>query len=405
MKNGTKRFHTKSRNGAGSVKDGASGFCDCQGPVCSNCQRRNESCDYLRDYDSQSPELEAFRRRAQTTLSQSNHASLPMKLATFTDENLYLSSCADLVVSLDYSPISTKERELLAHTTAFFLRTDWAPFMFTQGDSSYTHKSLGYLLPTISSLCAIHRAVQRQSESSDTYVKAVQYHITASARFRHAERGIHEGNWLPILMFGVGHIMFNFAAAQFMPDCDFDLLDIFHVLRGTAEIGDQIGLFLEKSKLRSILENRRREIDKVSAPADITQAIDRLSQAEHPKSTSEATRTHCDHAVETLKWWARFVHGTPTNWKHFILWPASVTAGFVAALREKQPVALLIYIYWCVVMHGAPTRWYANGWHQRVTNAAMSYIGPEYRTLLEWPSLVLNPPLVIDTMLPPLSYF
>ncbi|KAI1734651.1 hypothetical protein F4680DRAFT_462223 [Xylaria scruposa] len=398
MKNGTKRFHTKSRNcKRRRVR------CDCQGPVCSNCQRRNEFCDYLRDYDSQSPELEAFRRRAQITLSQSNYASLPMKVATFMDEDLYLSSCADLVVSLDYSPISAKERELLAHTTAFFLRTG-APFMFTQGDSSYTHKSLGYLLPTISSLCAIHRAVQRQPESSDTYVKAVQHHITASARFRHAERGIHERNWLPILMFGVGHIMFNFATAQFMPDRDFDLLGIFHVLRGTAEIGDQIGVFLEKSKLRSILEDRRREIDKVSAPDDITQAIDRLSQAEHPESTSETTRTHCDHAVATLKWWARFVHGTPANWKHFILWPASVTDGFVTALREKQPVALLIYVYWCVVMHGAPTRWYANGWHQRVTLAAISYIGPEYHTLLEWPSLILNSPLLADTVLSPSSH-
>ncbi|KAI0185033.1 hypothetical protein EV127DRAFT_442548 [Xylaria flabelliformis] len=398
MTNGTKRFHTKSRNGCGQCKRRRV-RCDCQGPVCSNCQRRNEFCDYLQDYDPQSPQLEAFRRRAQITLSQSNHASLPMKIATFMDENLCLSSYADLVVSLDYTPISAKERELLAHTTAFFLRTDWAPFTPTQGDSSYTHKSLGYLLPTISSLCAIHRAVHREPESLDTYVKAVQHHITASARFRHVERGIHEGNWLPVLMFGVGHIMFNFAAAQSMPDCDFDLLDIFHVLRGTAEIGDQIGVFLEKSKLRSILENRRREIDKVFALDDITQAIDRLSQAQHPESTTEPTRTHCDHAVETLKWWARFVRGTPKNWKQFILWPASVTDGFVTALREKQPVALLVYIYWCVVMHSAPTRWYANGWHQRVTVAATSYIGPEYRALLEWPSLALNLPLATDTPL------
>ncbi|KAI1751602.1 hypothetical protein F4782DRAFT_504561 [Xylaria castorea] len=404
MANGTKRFHTKSRNGCGQCKRRRV-RCDCQGPVCSNCQRRNEFCDYLRDHNPQSPELEAFRRRAQITLSQSNHVSLPMKVANFVDENPYLSYYADLVVSLDYSPVSAKERELLAHTTAFFLREDWAPSTLTQGDSSYPNKNLGYLLPTISSLCAIHRTVQWKSQSPDTYAKAVQHHITASARFRHVEHGIHEGNWLPILMFGVGHIMFNFAAAQSMPDCDFDLLGIFHVLRGTAEIGDQIGVFLEKSKLRSILESRRRGIDESSAPDDIMQAIDRLSLAEHPEGTYEITRTHCDHAVETLKWWARFVHGVPRNWKHFILWPASVTDGFVTALREKQPVALLAYIYWCVVMHGAPRRWYANGWHQRITIAAMSYIGPEYRALLEWPSFALSLPLIADTSLPASTYF
>ncbi|KAI0449435.1 hypothetical protein F5B21DRAFT_494343 [Xylaria acuta] len=395
MANGSKRFHSKSRNGCGQCKRRRV-RCNCQGPVCSNCQRRNEFCDYLRDYNSQSPEVEAVRRRAQIPLFQSNHASLPRKVTTFVEENPYLSSCADLVVSLECSPISAKERELLAHTTAFFLRTDWAPSTLPQGDYDYQSKKLGYLLPTISSLCAIHSTLQRNPQSSNTYAKAVQHHINASARFRHAERGVHEGNWLPILMFGIGHIMFNFAAAQSMPDCDFDFLGIFHVLRGTAEIGDQIGVFLEKSKLHSILERRRRGIGDPSAPDDIMQAIDQLSLAQHPEGTYEATRTHCEHAAETLKWWARFVNAAPYNWKHFILWPASVTDGFVTALREKQPVALLVYIYWCVVMHRAPRRWYSNKWHHRVAVAAMSNIGPEYRTLLECPSLALNLPLVAD---------
>ncbi|KAI0465936.1 hypothetical protein F4859DRAFT_507706 [Xylaria cf. heliscus] len=400
MANGSKRFHTKTRNcKRRRVR------CNCQGPICSNCQRRNEVCDYLRDQNLESPEVEAFRRRAQITLVQSNHASLPRKVATFVDENPYLSSCADLVVSLDYAPISAKERELLARTTAFFLRTDWAPPTPPQGDHDYQNKKLGYLLPTISSLCAIHQIVHRKSGSSNIYARAVQHHITASARFRQAERGVHEGNWLPILMFGIGHIMFNFAAAQAMPDCDFDFLSIFHVLRGTAEIGDQIGVFLEKSKLRSILERRRREIEEPPVQEDIMQAVDQLSLAQHPEGTYETTRTHCEHAIETLKWWVRFVHSAPHNWKHFILWPASVTDGFVTALRENQPVALLVYIYWCVVMHRAPRRWYANGWHQRVTVAAMSRIGPKYRALLEWPSLALSIPLVADVSLPTSTRF
>lgn len=324
-------------------------------------------------------------------------------MTSFVHENPYLSSYTDLVVSLDFAPISVKERELLAHTTAFFLRTDWAPSPLPQGDGDYQGKKLGYLLPTISSLCAMHQTVQRKSHSSSTYARAVQHHITASARFRHAERGVHEGNWLSILMFGVGHIMFNFAAAQFMPDCDFDFLSIFHILRGTAEIGDQIGVLLERSKLHSIIERRRRGMDALSSPDGITEALDRLSLIEHPEGTFETTRTHCEHAIETLKWWVRFVDGAPRTWKHFILWPASVTDGFVTALKERQPVALLIYTYWCVVMQRAPKRWYANGWHQRVAAAAMSKIGPEYRALLEWPRLALSlplAPLVVDISSP-----
>ncbi|KAI0445078.1 hypothetical protein F4803DRAFT_560395 [Xylaria telfairii] len=388
MATGSKRFHTKSRNcKRRRVR------CNCQGPVCSNCQRRNEVCDYLREYSSQSPEVEAFRRHAQITLVRSNHAPLPRRMAAFVDDNPYFSSCADLVVSLDLAPISAKERELLAHTTAFFLRTDWAPSPLPRGDHDYQNKKLAYLLPTISSLCAMHQTVQRKSHSSSAYARAVQHHINASARFRHAERGVHEGNWLPILMFGIGHIMFTFAAAEFMPDCDFDFLGIFHVLRGTAQIGDQIGMFLERSKLYAILERRRRGMDVVSSPDGITEALDQLSLVEHPEGTFETTRTHCEHAIEAFKWWVRFIDGAPRIWRHFYLWPASVTDGFVTALKEKQPVALLIYTYWCVVMQRAPQRWYANGWHQRVAAAAMSGIDSEYRAFLEWPSLALSLPL------------
>lgn len=195
-------------------------------------------------------------------------------------------------------------------------------------------------------------------------------------------------------MFGVSHIMFNFAAAQSMPDSVFDYLSVFHVLRGTRKIGDLIGAFLERSELNNILERRRRRTLEPAESDDILQAIDQLRLAEHPAHTSKTTREDCQHALERLKWWTRFVDGAPQIWKHFILWPGSVTDGFVTALMEKQPVALLIYIYWCVVMGRAPRRWYADSWHQRVALAAMSDLGPEYSAFLEKPKLILSPPSV-----------
>ncbi|KAF2973073.1 hypothetical protein GQX73_g631 [Xylaria multiplex] len=295
-----------------------------------------------------------------------------------------LSFWSELSLALDYYPVLANEKELLSHTTAFFSKTDWAPFTLSQdklltleGDYDWQKKRLGYLLPTISSLCVIHQTLQPEYQSSDMHAKAIQHNITASARFRHAEHGVNEGNWLPILMFGVGHIMFNFAVAQSAPDYSFEYLDIFHVLRGAARLGDEVGTFLEKSELSGMLERRRPEIAQPSEPDNSLQAMNELSQAEYPEDTLEETRTHCHHALESLKWWTRFVRGVPRNWKQFILWPASVTDGFITALVEKQPVALLIYIYWCVVMHRAPRRWYTDGWHQRVAFAAMSELGPE----------------------------
>ncbi|RWA12451.1 hypothetical protein EKO27_g2636 [Xylaria grammica] len=359
MGNGSKQFHSKSRN------------CNFQGPVCSNCHRRNELCDYLRDYNFQPAEIEASPNQRHITLLESSHADHKTRTMILADEHSYLSTWGNLFGALDYYPTFANEPEILAYTTSILLNTDSAPFTLSQCDD-YQKKRLGYLLPTVSSLCAIYRTLHRESQSPGTHAQALQYNITASTKFRHAEHRVHEGNWLPVLMFGVGHIMFNFAAAQSVPDCGFEYLDIFHILRGTSKMGNEIGVFLEKSELSGILERRRQEIAQPLGSDDSLQAMDQLSQADHPEGTFETTRTHCRHALGRLKWWSQLVHGVPRNWKHFILWPASVTDEFVTALAEKQPVALLVYIYWCAIMHRSPRRC----------------------ALLEWPTLALNLQLV-----------
>ncbi|KAI0505874.1 hypothetical protein F5B22DRAFT_660911 [Xylaria bambusicola] len=386
MANGSKKFHSKSRNcKRRRVR------CNCQGPICSNCHRRNELCDYLRDHNPQVSEIEGPRNHIYGTSLEPTYSSRFAKPFTARNEQSYFSCFTDLVIALDYYPLFADKQQLLANAAAFF-DIQHASFILSRDmvPTKNGNQKLPYLLPTISSLCAIHKATQHGCQSLDAYAEAVQHNIAASANFRHAEYRVHEGNWLPLLLFGVSHIIFNFAAAQSAPDFAFDYLGIFHVLRSSGKVGNHIGRFLEKSELSNILQRRRQWTVEVSLYGDSLCAITQLSLAEHPKMTSRSVREHCEHALEKLKWWVRYVRGTPRIWRDFILWPGSVTDGFVTALMEKQPVALLIYIYWCVIMRRAPRRWYAESWHLRVANAAMSELGPEYAAFLEWPMLVLG---------------
>lgn len=295
------------------------------------------------------------------------------------------------------------KEELLASATCFF-KPHHAPFppsnhavSFRRQEYGLYKGSLAYLLPTISSLCAIHKTLHGESQSLDTFAEAVQLNIAASNSFRHAEHSVHAGNWLSMLMFGVSHIMFNFAAAQAVPECAFDYLCVFHVLRSTDKIACHIGEFFERSELNNILQKRRQRVTDFPIYDDSLSAMNHLSMAAHPKHTSEIVRAHCEKALESLKWWAWSVNGVPQIWKHFIMWPGSVTDGFVAALGDKQPVALLIYIYWCTIMRRAPRRWYGDGWQQRVASAAMSELDRSYDELLEWPIFTLSSEFHLDT--------
>jgi hypothetical protein len=71
-----------------------------------------------------------------------------------------------------------------------------------------------------------------------------------------------------------------------------------------------------------------------------------------------------------------------------------VSQEFVELLLMKQPVALLVYVHWCAIMHRTPRRWFMNGWDRRAADTAMSSMGPEWNALLEWPrsSFESDPP-------------
>ncbi|KAI3320115.1 hypothetical protein HD806DRAFT_507743 [Xylariaceae sp. AK1471] len=402
MSHGSKQFHSKSRNGCGQCKK-RKVRCNGQGPICSNCYRRNERCDYLQDYCHTSPSILVPPSHENLALVGSSFVDYRMKTMNSTEERFYLMSCTDLFTVLDYYPGSTGERELLAHATKCFVKTSWVAPTLSSAESalgkqynSDRNQTLSYLLPCISSLLAMYRTLGQGSQFWGAYASALQYNITASTTFRSAEYDVNENNWVPILMYGVGHIMFTFAAAQCVPDRDFEYLEIFHVLRSTAMIGDQIGVFLEKSELGEMLEYRR-GIAELFVDDDSLRAIERLSSAVHPKGTLEPTRIDCDHARDKLRCWVQIVNGCPRFWKQFSMWPASVSDGFVRALTEKQPVALLIYVYWCAIMYREPRRWYTDGWHRRVAFAAMSKLGSEHDGLLEWPVMALSSTYKVDT--------
>ncbi|KAI1267589.1 hypothetical protein F5Y18DRAFT_443342 [Xylariaceae sp. FL1019] len=360
---------------ADNAKDDACESCNLQAPICSNCYRRNEPCDYLQGHHT-----------PQSASTRALYAPPKIHILGFPP----LLSCADLFTSITYNPPQTHRGKLFAPASAWSAQAECIPLTIQSGGyivADQTEKAQ-YLLRTIFSIRDIFNALEFETSSGDIYTKAMQHNMHASSIFRSAEQGIHEENWLSIFMFGIGHIMFNFAAAQCAPDCAFDFLDIFHVLRGTARIGDEVAPYLECSGVGRVLDGERYlETETLSTAGldDCLNAIDRLTLAEHPDGTSETIRVHCQHALETLKWWVRAVNGAPRNWKHFILWPGSVTDTFVSALAKRQPVALLLYIYWCAIMYRAPRRWFADRWQRRVVGAALTYLEPCYAVFLEWP--------------------
>jgi hypothetical protein len=63
---------------------------------------------------------------------------------------------------------------------------------------------------------------------------------------------------------------------------------------------------------------------------------------------------------------------------------------YINLLRERRPIALLIYAYWCTIMHQGPSRWFTQGWARRAAYASMSNLGADWDAWLEWPRFALE---------------
>jgi hypothetical protein len=206
------------------------------------------------------------------------------------------------------------------------------------------------------------------------------------------EQNINKTNFPAVGLFMLCHCIFHFAVAKFVAASDFDYLEVFqHVLRE----GDGIRIQLLSHVQRSgLLEHASLPVVRSSAAhtyhAETRIALDLLASARHPGDTPDAIIVACTQALESLKEWAKIVDGNPREWSHFFHWPCAVSPTFILALKERQPVATLIFVHWCAIMHQAPKIWFLDGWARRTAFAAMAELPTTPRDLLRWPMIVFD---------------
>ncbi|KAI0433722.1 hypothetical protein F5Y09DRAFT_297982 [Xylaria sp. FL1042] len=423
---GSRRPHVKTRNACGQCKRRRV-RCNLQGPVCTHCERRKELCDYTLEWGpvTAGSVVPAATKESREPFRSPTQASISAALAS-RETTPQLQPQPSLVLQEAFINVVRWFQSTCEPPRTMLPATYLESFEFKPQYSS-DPQIFHYLIPyvtAVSSLCSLRRD---HSRAPELLPSAYAANVTASRAFRGIERDVNNTNWPSILLVTLCNLMFHFAAAQFTPPADFDYLEIFqHVLRGTGGIRMQIlehlftiG-FLKKapSAALPILAQYKPNPSAVSsnpmalplpAPAhtplddaEAHAALARLAaEVRHPTDTPPATVAACAEALALLRKWAVVVDGAPRKWAHFFYWPCAVSQTFVEALTTRQPVATLIFVYWCAVMRRAPDTWFLDGWARRTAFAAMAAVAPAlgeegdyggyyYYELLRWPMKVFN---------------
>ncbi|OTA94213.1 hypothetical protein M434DRAFT_273757 [Hypoxylon sp. CO27-5] len=302
----SRQFHRKSRNSCIPCRQ-RHVRCNLQPPICANCHRRNESCSYISGHsgDVNAPGV-----------------SVPWGIANGIYGVRQLDKGSGSSSVIDFM----EKTFFLSGLTAFDRATLAQEFDHQASTFEYVHR-------TMTALYALHESCQEKSHNLQA--AAYQNHIEASILFRKSQIQVNEANWMAILMFGIGVIVFQFAEALNTSNEADDYLQVLYILRNSFNLGSEVAPYFLASPL---MQFTGPQLSQLKLPLDgfTWNAICRLDSLNYPKDTPDTIKCACLHSIVALKEWVIMVQGHPRNWRHFIDWPAAVSMQFLSALSAMK---------------------------------------------------------------------
>lgn len=69
-----------------------------------------------------------------------------------------------------------------------------------------------------------------------------------------------------------------------------------------------------------------------------------------------------------------------------VVWPTTLSDGFLALLRVHHPAALVVVAHYCAVLHVVGSEfWFIRGWGRRLIDAIAESLVPCWREVIRWP--------------------
>lgn len=93
-------------------------------------------------------------------------------------------------------------------------------------------------------------------------------------------------------------------------------------------------------------------------------------------------------AAAALRAWTEHVAGRPRAWIHLISamsWSSHISEDFISLVLEEEPTALMITLYWLVIVNRTAKRWYLEGWAKKAAMTILEKIGPGWEDMVAWP--------------------
>jgi hypothetical protein len=251
-----------------------------------------------------------------------------------------------------------------------------------------------FLMHGILALSALHLARTHDDHRRPTYLgTAVAHQNQALAYFRESLNDINASN--AKAMFAFASIVAIYALGfPHPPDpkdpqtCLDDLLQVFNLSRGVQQVLAQATPAIKDTDWEIILQ-----LDDYDStlPEEESSALRRLREvneacgAQDPHHDPSVYAT----ALENLEDMTAGIHGGLTPITVACRWAIKMKASYVEAIREHNPLALVILAHYLAILHRSRPDWCVYDWTVTVPKAIWSILHDPWKPLAHWPMVVV----------------
>ncbi|OBT69394.1 hypothetical protein VE03_01135 [Pseudogymnoascus sp. 23342-1-I1] len=348
--------------------------CDIVQPTCGKCMRTGKTCE--------------FQNRVSVKFSNSTSASYshypispPLPVTPPQD-----------VIAVPSETVQWDELELMHHfSTATYTsaanRDDLRRMWQIQVPRMALKKK--YLLHSIFSTAALHIAHSHPEKQSLYIDKAIRYHHLAIQGFSLELQSITQENSTSLFTCATLTVLFAFSLTMLRPHEEpmrpiEELLGIFTLLRGTPFVIGEMWNWVRESEIAPLFAGREVD-DSIVLSDDITAALKLLEDRNQLTAKSESERETYALAIQGLKKCFRVISSKDRYNGMVFQWPISVSKEYIALLRSREQMALVILAHYAVILDEIRDTWWMMGWGSKLIQESNQVVEDEWKSLLVWP--------------------
>lgn len=252
-----------------------------------------------------------------------------------------------------------------------------------------------FLLRGILAVAAYHLGFYTPERKAELHLVAFNHQTLALTSFQETLADVNDSNCHALFAFSCLIIVMAFASNTKAKPSDFnsEVLQWFYLLRGASIVLHMHSEAIKGSFLKPLLDEMSHS---ETTPPHTIPHSDRITDlfricnvSNHDRETSQAYTMAISSLLSTFTQASICKErGEGTILAGFV-WPIMLPPRFVDLLSEKQPEALVILAYYCVIVHWSETggfdMWFLQGWGRYMFETVSDLLSESWHEHLAWP--------------------